>query len=202
MRASREGLVARRDQDVLARLAEAGRRIDEIAARVGNAREDTRARVAPRVDSLRGLEAVARTTTRRAAEPGFRDDHSLVDLDDELEEIDTQIEIAIAQLDLDDAAGREAFQAAAERQIAGYRMQTEQLQAHAFRANRTGGGADPALIDSIRRRTAAATERLDRLRAASGETWDAVSAGVLAALDDLDHAAEEAGSQLRHTSSR
>jgi hypothetical protein len=185
--------MARTEQRAMqARLAEAGRRIDQVASRAESARDDTRVRVELRVDALREAEAEARKKARAAEDKAEARAEDLVELAGDLDAIDIDIAIAVAQLDLDSAESRAAFEAAVEQEIAAYQAYVEHLQAKAGRLRQGGRRRAGAVVSTFRDRTAAAAERLQRFRNTPGEASDALRAGVLAALDDLDHAAVEA----------
>lgn len=130
-----------------------------------------------------------RSRARAAAEAATWDDYSAV-LDQDIEEIEIGISIAEAQLALDSADDGAAFEAAVGRQIGAHEAYAELLDAGIR-------GEDPrdreAIIDSIRARAATALECLQRYRDLSNEVSDSLRAGVLAALDDLDRAATQAG---------
>jgi hypothetical protein len=174
-----------------ARLAAAGRRIDQVASRARDVRDDTRVRVEARVQALRARQAAASSKARVAVEAEAWDEHAVA-LDRELGEIDAEIAIAVAQLELDAAEDRAAFEAAVQRQIDAYRRYAQRLQGGAGAAGQGQPGRSGVAAASIRERGAAAAERLRRLRAASGEASNSLRAGVLAALDDLDRAAKQA----------
>lgn len=108
-----------------------------------------------------------------------------VDLQRELQLMDAEIEIANAQLDLDSAADRDAFDAAVARQIEAYRglAAVQSVSVHAVRAR--------GLVESLRTGVNTANARLQRYRNLSAQISDSLRAGVLVALDDLNHAEME-----------
>jgi hypothetical protein len=178
-----------------ARLAEAGRRIDQVAERAQGAHDDARMRVGRRVDALRAKEAMVRAKAREAAEAEAQAwDEDLVDLDRELDELDVELAIAEAQLEVDLAADQAAFEAAVQRQLDAYHAYVEGLQARAAQAGQTARGKLEAAVTSVRERRAAAAARLRSYRDASAQGAETLKAGVYQALDDLDRAAEVAWS--------
>jgi hypothetical protein len=175
------------EQAVEARIADVGRRIDEIAWRAHGVRDDTRVRVEQRVNDLRARETEMRSSARAASESGVLRDAS-VELDREIDEIDIEIVIADTQLDLDSADDPAAFEAAAGRQIDAYRAYVELLQSPMRRGNVSVLG-QPAFVEAVRDRTAAAAAALHRYRELSHGVAGSLRAGVLSALDDLERAA-------------
>jgi hypothetical protein len=140
-----------------------------------------------RVTALRDLEAEARIRARSAATAHGAD---VATLASELDEIDLEVAIAEAQLDLDTADDGASFVDAVRRQIDASRAYAESVDDRI--SPRTGGSsARSADGGSVREHAAIALERLQRYRALSSEVSDSLRAGVLAALDDLDRAVEQ-----------
>jgi hypothetical protein len=187
-------------QSMEARLAEAGRRIDQVAERAHGAQDEARVRVGRRVDALRAKEATARAKAREAAETDAKAwDEAVVELDRELDELDIELAIAEAQLEVDLAADQTAFEAAAQHQLDAYHAYVEGLQARAAQAGQAARGKLEAAADSVQARRTAAVEWLQRYRDASAREAEALEAGVYQALDDLDRAAEVARSNYTST---
>lgn len=166
------------------RLDEAERRIDEIGELAKGARIDTRLRVERRVAALEALTREVRSKLSGSTGVGIRAGREDT-LNNLLEEIEAQIEIAGTQLELDAVEDGGAFATVAERQIAAYRAYAQVLERGAAQRRL---GAD-AMLASIRSAAAAATLHLQRLRELSNEVSASLRAGVLAALDELDRAA-------------
>lgn len=166
-----------------ARLAEVGRRIDEICSRAKEVRDDTRLRVENRVNALRAREAQARSKAAVAEAEAW--DES-TELDRELDEIDIEVSIAEAQLDLDSVDDRASFEAVVERLIHAFRAYVELLEAGAMEGPRGARRQTEAVVESIRDGTTTAAVRLQRFRELSSEVSNSLRAGVLTALDDLD----------------
>jgi chromosome segregation ATPase len=184
-----------KEQSMEARLAEAGRRIDQVAERAHGAHDEVGSRVGRRVDALRAKEATARAKAREAAEAEAKAwDEVFVELDRELDELDIELAIAEAQLDADLAADQAAFEAAVQRQLDAYHAYVEGLQARAAQAGQTASDKLEATANSVRERRAAVVARLNNYRDASAQGAEALKAGVYQALDDLDRAAEVAWS--------
>lgn len=141
-----------------ARLADIERRIDEAAERSTSARDDTRTRVDPRLRSLRGR-----------AERG-----------QSLEELEANVSVVEAQLDLDDAAGSDAFVEAARRALRAYRACLVTVQPEGPRPDAVTGE-----IHTAEELIALVTERLDRFERAAAPSGSSRTR-VLVALDDLD----------------
>jgi hypothetical protein len=108
--------------------------------------------------------------------------------------MDIDVLIAEAQLELDSADDRASFEAAVRRQIDAYRAYAELLEGRARHGSEGVLGQWDGDGDSIRHRTAATAQRLERYRELSNEVSHSLKASVLAALDDLDRAAARARS--------
>jgi chromosome segregation ATPase len=145
------------------RLAEIERRIDRAAERSTAARDDTRARVEPRLRSLRDPANRGRS----------------------LDALEADVSVVEAQLDLDDAVGSDAFVRAARRTLRAYRSRLD-----ALRTEVGASAALPAETGTAEGLIALATERLDRFERAtpSGTT----RTRVLVALDELDRSCRAA----------
>jgi uncharacterized membrane protein len=139
--------MARTEQRALqARLAESGRRIDEIASRAEAARDDTRVRVERRVDALRERETEARNKARAAEAKAKARAEDFAELAGDLDAINIDIAVAVAQLDLDSAENRAAFEAAVEQEIVAYQAYVEHLHARAGRLRQDGRRRAEAVV--------------------------------------------------------
>jgi hypothetical protein len=184
-------------ETVSGRLADARRRIEMLSSRMQDAREDTRGRVDQRVSILQRLEASVRSTLEAATEAGLGGSFDdLLGLDRAVDQIDAEIGIAVSQLDLDGADDRAAFEGAVASGIARYQAFAAAVRIRAGPAAEGSRGRLEASVESIDRRRVAATARLERLREAPDEAWDALKGGILSALDDLDHAVRDVRSLL------
>ena len=182
------------DQQAMeARLADASTRIDEIASRAQEARDDTRVRVQQRVNALRTRQTEVRAKARAAVEAEIEAwDDTFADLDRELGEMDIEIAIAESQLALDSADDRATFEAAVGQQIEAYRAYAELLGERAASETEGTRVRGDAAAESIRVATATAVGRLQRYHDLTNEVAGSLRAGVLAALDDLDRTAARA----------
>ena len=176
-----------------ARLSAAGRRIDELADRAKGAGAGAKATVGRRVHDLRAREAAARTKLREMAGSEVQAwDESFAELDWELDQIDTEITIAAAQLDLDAAEDRAAFEAAVGREIEAYTAYMEKLQVRAAQAKQSMRAKLEAVVKRVRERNATVAERLRTYREATAQASETLKAGIYQALDDLDRAVADA----------
>jgi chromosome segregation ATPase len=178
-------------QTTEARLADASTRIDEIASRAQQARDDTRVRVEQRVNALRTRQTEVRSRASAAVDAEAEAEETSADLERDLIEMDVEITIAEAQLDIDSAKDRATFESAVRRHIEAYRAFADLLDGRGTPQKRASPGRPDAPAESIRATTALALERLQRYRDLTNEVSDSLRAGVLAALDDLDRNAAD-----------
>jgi hypothetical protein len=174
-----------------ARLEQIGLRIDAIVDRLRRAPGGNTPRVARRVDALKAREATART--RRRAITALEDQtrhRAVVELEYELDEIDVELAIAEAQMDVNVAPDSQAFGATAEREIAAYGQYVEWMQGKAARAGADLRPASEALVRELRERRAVATEQLRRYRDAENARLETSRADVDRALAELDRVAQ------------
>jgi hypothetical protein len=139
------------------RLAEIERRIDRSTERSAAAREDSRARIEPRLRSLRDE----------------------VRLHASLDAMEADVSIVEALLDLDDADGADAFVSAAREVLRAYRTRLDVLRVG------SGGSERSPAIGAAEGRITVATERLDGFERVATPPG-ASRTKVLVALDDLD----------------
>lgn len=139
------------------RLADIERRIDEAVERSTSARDDTRARVDPRLRGLRDRADRGRT----------------------LEALEANVCVVEAQLDLDDAAGSDAFVEAARRALRAYRACLVTRRPEGPRPDAVTGEQNAEELIAL------VTERLDRFERAAAPSGSSRTR-VLVALDNLD----------------
>jgi hypothetical protein len=164
-----------------ARLSDADRRLDEIASRLNDVRQDTRVRVQPRFRFVQDERDAVRVALARGGRT--RPDQSADPLDAAIDDIDIQIEIVSAQFELDDADSRTTFERSVARLLRAYRAHAELLEAATW-ATRPGETDQHAV--AIRVGLERTEEQLRRYQDLSREVTGSLRAGVLAALDDLD----------------
>lgn len=168
------------------RLAEAGRRIDDLEASMRLRLSDQRQNVRRHVDALRQEHANAQAAARRTPDP----------VGERLSRLRSRLDVAERSLDADLAEDRAHFTAAVEAELHGWDAFAERLQATA--AAKTGGARDRAEtgIKELRRRRLAVTERLDDLRDAPEHAWAEHQERVTAARDELERMADDLSASL------
>jgi hypothetical protein len=168
------------------RLAEVGRRIDDLEAGVGLRRSDQRQNVRRHVDALRQEQANAQAAARHTPDP----------VGERLSRLGSRLDVAKRSIDADLAQDRSHFTAAVEDELHGWDAFAERLQATA--AARTGSARDRAEtgIKELRRRRLAVTERLDDLHDAPREAWREHQERVTATRDDLERMADDLSASL------
>jgi hypothetical protein len=169
------------------RLAEVGRHIDELEARLRARGAEHRQRMRRHAVALRHEQANALAAARRA--PAHN-------VDDRVARLRSRLEVAERSLDADVAEDRSAFTAAVEAELHSWDGFAERLQASA--AAHTGPARDQAeaAITALRRQRLTVTERLDALRAARWETWREQRMRVTAAREDLERMADDLSASL------
>jgi hypothetical protein len=168
------------------RLAEVGRRIDDLEAGMRLRGSDERQYVRRHVDALRQEQANAEAAARRTPDP----------VGERLSRLRSRLDVAERSLQTDLAQDRSHFTAAVEAELHGWDAFAERLQATA--AARTGSARDRAEtgIKELRRRRLAVTERLDDLRDAPQEAWREHQERVTAARDELERMADDLSASL------
>ena len=168
------------------RLAEAGRRIDDLESSVRLQHSDQRQNVRRHIDALRQEHANAQAAARRTPDP----------VGERLSRLRSRLDVAERSLDADLADDRWHFTAAVEAELHGWDAFAERLQATA--AAKTGSARDRAEtgIKELRRRRLAVTERLDDLRDAPEKAWGQHQQRVTAARDELERTADDLSASL------
>jgi hypothetical protein len=168
------------------RLAEAGRRIDDLEAAMRLRGSDERRYVRRHVEALRQEQANAEAAARRTPDP----------VGERLSRLRSRLDVAERSLQTDRARGRSDFTAAVEAELHAWDAFAERLQTTA--AARTGSARDRAEsgIKELRRRRLAVTERLDDLRNAPQEACREHQERVTAARDELERMADDLSASL------
>jgi hypothetical protein len=181
-------------RSVTRRLNEAGQRVNGIVARLRVADDEVKGRMSRRVDSLRAHEAEFRTRLRvlREADPAA----GIAELDRALDQLETEIDIAEAQLDAELATDEEAFAAAVTAQLEAWDAQMDTLEARAAASKQGTRQRVKTAIELVRERRAEVDRKLAQFRAAGPEASATLKPGIRQAMDDLDWATEEAASDL------
>jgi hypothetical protein len=168
------------------RLAEVGRHIDDLEARVRVRGAEQRQRMRRHAVALRHEQANAIAAIRRAP----------THVDDRVARLRSRLEVAERSVDADVAEDRSTFTAAVEAELHSWDVFAERLQATA--AARTGAARDEAeaRMRVLRRQRFAVTESLDALRAARWETWREQRMRVTAAREELERMADDLSESL------
>jgi hypothetical protein len=185
------------EQSMAARLGTAGHRIDEIVARVRQARDSGKICVGGRVDALRAHEASTRTRLRELSEAdqaGWQ--ASVMELNLELDELEVELAIVGARLDAELAAHDAAFAAAVEAELAAWNTHLEVMQAWAATTKQHARAKREVGIRQVRERRAAAKGKLQAFRKGPSAAAPAERAAVSQAMEDLERAAEEAAANF------
>jgi hypothetical protein len=169
------------------RLDTAGQGVNDLVARLRNAPDEVKGRMGRRVDSLRAQEAELRTRLRALREADQAAD--VAELDQALDQLEDEIDIAEAELDAELAGDEEAFAAAVTIELEAWDRRLDRLEA---RAAATGQPAGETAIQLVRERRADAGRELARFRTAGAGASAALRAEFRQAVEDLDWAAQEA----------
>jgi hypothetical protein len=185
------------EQSMEARLGTAGHRIDEIVARVRQARASGKICVGGRVDALRAHEASTRTRLRELSEAdqaGWQ--ASVMELNLELDELEVELAIVGARLDAELATDDAAFAAAVDAELAAWNTHLEVMQAWAATTKQHARAKREAGIRQVRERRAAAKGKLQAFRKGPSAAVRVERAEVSQAMEDLDRAAEDAAANF------
>lgn len=169
------------------RLDTAGQGVNDLVARLRSAPGEVKGRMGRRVDLLRAQEAELRTRLRALREADQAAD--VAELDQALDKLGDEIDIAEAQLDAELAGDEEAFAAAVTAELEAWDRRLDRLEA---RAAATGQPAGATAIQLVRERRADAGRELARFKTAGAGASAALGAGLRQAIEDLDWAAQEA----------
>jgi hypothetical protein len=181
-------------RSVTRRFDRAGQRVSGIVARLRVAGDEVQQRMGRRVDSLRAHEAGFRTRLRELREANRS--AGIAELDRALDQLETEIDIAEAQLNAELATDGEAFAAAVAAELEAWDARTGTLRARAA-ASRQGTRKEvETAIELVRERRADAGRKLAQFRAAGSEASAAVKAGIRQAISDLEWATEEVASEF------
>jgi hypothetical protein len=181
-------------RSVTRRLNEAGQRVNGIVARLRVADDEVKGRMSRRVDSLRAHEAEFRIRLRvlREANPAA----GIAEQDRALDQLETEIDIAEAQLDAELATDEEAFAAAVATELDARNVQMDKLEARAAASKQGTRQQAEMAIELVRERRAEVDRKLAQFRTAGSEASATLKPGIRQAMDDLDWATEEAASDL------
>jgi hypothetical protein len=181
-------------RSVTRRLDRAGQRVNEIMARLRVAGDEVQRRMGRRVDSIRAHEAEFRTRLRELREANRTT--GIAELDRALDQLETEIDIAQAQLNTELATDEEAFAAAVAAELEAWDAQMDTLAARVAASKQGTRQHVETAIELVRERRADAGRKLAQFRAAGSEASAAVKAGIRQAINHLEWATEEATSKF------
>ncbi|WP_052371679.1 HdeD family acid-resistance protein [Amycolatopsis taiwanensis] len=188
------GKAAQRSME--ARLGRIGREIDQIAKRVAACPADVRAKVQRPLDHLRERHSRAREHLRQQAQADQAAGEAYAaELAWDLNELDVELAIAHAALDVELAADAAIFDAAVQSELDAWNDWIGLLQAKAARQADTPDQAE-ALTQPLQQRSAAAASALHRFRANPTEERGQARVGVEQAMAELREAADETTRQV------
>ena len=181
-------------RSVARRLDRAGQRVNEIMARLRVAGDEVKRRMGRRVDSIRAHEAEFRTRLRQLCEANRT--AGIAELYRALEQLETEIDIAQAQLNAELATDEAAFAAAVAAELEAWDSQMDTLAARVATSKQGTRQHVETAIELVRERRADAGRKLAQFMAAGSEASEAVKAGIRQAINDLEWATEEAASEF------
>jgi hypothetical protein len=181
-------------RSVTPRLDRAGQRVNEIMARLRVAGDEVQRRMGRRVDSIRAHEAEFRTRLRELREANRTT--GIAELDRALDQLETEIDIAQAQLNAELATDEEAFAAAVAAELEAWDARMDTLAARVAASKQGTRQHVETAIELVRERRADAGRKLAQFRAAGSEAPAAAKAGIRQAINDLEWATEEAASEF------
>ena len=164
------------------RLGEARRRIARLEVQAQRGTADAKSRMQQYFDTLRREEESAWASARERAAA----------VDERLEQLDNELELAEHRVAAEFAATEEQFTGAIEAELHRWDAYLARMQAKA--AARSGAAREQAeaAITDLRQRRVSIGKSLSDVGTAAGEGWRGAKARVLAELDDLKSKADAA----------
>jgi hypothetical protein len=164
------------------RLGEVRRRIARLEADVQRGTADAKSRMHRYIDTLRREEESARASALERA----------VAVEERLEQLDNELELAEHRVAAEFAATKEQFTAAIDAELHRWDAYLARMQANA--AAQTGAAREraEAAVTDLRQRRVSIGKSLSDIGTAAGEGWRGAKARVLAELDDLKTKADAA----------
>ena len=164
------------------RLGEVRRRIASLEVEVQRGTAEAKSRMQPYVDTVREDEQSARASARERAAA----------VDEQLEQLDNELELAEHRVAAEFAATEEQFAAAINAELHRWDAVLARMQARA--ATKTGAAREraEAAIADLRQRRISLNKSLSGVGTTAGNGWRGAKAHVLAELDDLKSKADAA----------
>jgi hypothetical protein len=163
-------------------LAEIGRHIDDLEARIDNDAAETRVRLQDRIDRLREEETSAWAAVRAKAEA----------VDEKVRQLEIDIAIAENRLDAELANDAKSFAEAAEAELHEWDAAIERLQTRAATKAQEARERAETEIAALRKARNRAAERLTALRASADDAWQEQKHRIAEVLEDLERKVREA----------
>jgi hypothetical protein len=186
-----------RERTAEARLADLGRRIDEVRRSAREDRERVDRSLDRRLDGVRAKNAEFRSELRRIEqEEDEAWDEAFGELDRDLDQLDAEIDVLEAQLAAQMAADWEEYQRAAEEELAAYDRFLNSVDERVTRAAEDVREHHKAAIAHARGKMQAAKDAMDRARANGAQKTAAAREDMRTATAEVDSAVIEAVADL------
>jgi DNA repair exonuclease SbcCD ATPase subunit len=164
------------------RLGEARRRIARLEVQAQRGTADATSRIQQYIDALRREEESAQASARERAAA----------VDERLEQLDNELELAEHRVAAEFAATEEQFAGAVEAELHRWDAYLDRMQAKAAAKSGARRERAEAVIADLRQRRLSIGKSLSDVGTAAGEDWHDAKTRVLAELDDLKSKADAA----------
>ena len=164
------------------RLGEVSRRIARLEVQAQRGTADAKSRMQRYIDPLRREEESARASARERAAA----------VDERLEQLDNELELAEHRVAAEFAATEEQFAGAIEAELHGWDAYLERMQSKAAAKSGAARERAEAAIADLRQRRVSIGKSLSDVGTAAGNGWHGAKTRVLAELDDLKTKADTA----------
>ena len=164
------------------RLGEARRRIARLEVQAQRGTTDAKSRMQQYINTLRREEESARASARERAAA----------VEDRLEQLDNELELAEHRVAAEFAATEEQFAGAIESELRRWDAYLDRMQAKAAAKSGAARERAEAAIADLRQRRVSIGQSLADAGTAAGDGWRGAKARLLAELDDLKTNADTA----------
>ena len=164
------------------RLGEARRRIARLEVTTQRGTAEAKSRMQQYIDSVRREEESARASARERAAA----------VDQRLEQLDNELELAEHRVAAEFAATEEQFKDALQAELHRWDAYLDRMQAKAAAKSGAARERAEAAIADLRQRRVSIGKSLSDVGTAAGNGWRAAQTRVLAELDDLKSKADAA----------
>ena len=164
------------------RLGEARRRIARLEVEAQRGTADAKSRIQRYIDALRLEEESARASARERAAA----------VDQQLEQLDNELELAEHRLAAEFAATEEQFNDALQAELHRWDAYLDRMQAKAAAKSGAERERAEAAIADLRQLRVSIGKSLSDIGTAAGDDWRGAKARLLAELDDLKRKADAA----------